>query len=75
MPQTTAGNIFRPALRQRITKMVIQQMLQANGIATLSIVRLNNKSGLAVEIHTPNKESEQQAKTLLTPFTLHFEYL
>lgn len=74
MPLTAVGKIFRPALRQRITELVIAETLQANNINAVLTSRLDKKSGLTVEIRLPNSD-QQQARDLLAPYALSFEYL
>jgi fatty-acyl-CoA synthase len=74
MPLTVVGKIYRPALRQHITELLLREILAGGGVSATVTCRNDQQRGLAVEVRTPDLASQNQARTLFAPFALHFEY-
>jgi fatty-acyl-CoA synthase len=74
MPLTVVGKIYRPALRQHITQLLVRETLAEGGVSATVTCRQDHQRGLTVEVRTPDLASQDQARTLLAPFALHFEY-
>lgn len=74
MPLTAVGKIYRPALRLHITELLLRETLAGSAIAATVTCRHDQQRGMVVEIRTPDTATQDQARALLAPFTMHFEY-
>lgn len=70
MPLTAVGKIFRPALRQRIAKLVLDAHLAKAGIAAAVQLEIEKKRGLVANIVLEDKSQRAAAEELLQGYTL-----
>ncbi len=70
MPVTAVGKIFRPALRQRITQMALQEALDTEGIKADVTARHDPLKGLSVTVTLSDATQRQAAETLLATYSL-----
>lgn len=73
MPLTAVGKIFKPALRQRITQQVIQELLNSHGIQADVAVELEKKRGLVARVTAQDKANKPKLAELLEGFTFAVE--
>lgn len=73
MPLTAVGKIFKPALRQRITKLVLTEHLQKAKIEAKVKVDIEKKRGIVARIELADKAQVQSVQELLQGYTFSFE--
>lgn len=68
MPVTAVGKVFRPALRERITGMVIAEYLQEAGLeATVESVRYDKTRGMEASVVSRGERQDEAIRDLLAP--------
>lgn len=67
MPLTAVGKIFRPALRLRISEMVLRELLQEKGIEATVTGQQDKQKGLLMHIVLTNPSQQTLAQDLLAP--------
>lgn len=73
MPLTAVGKIFKPALRQRITTMVINEHLEKDNIAAKVNVVLEKKRGIVATIALADKSKIDSVQASLQGYTFSVE--
>lgn len=73
MPLTAVGKIFKPALRQRITEMVVREHLAKANIAAGVNVSMEKKRGFVAKIELADKSLIGAVETLLLGYTFPIE--
>ena len=75
MPLTAVGKIFKPALRQRITEMVVREHLAKANIAAQISVSQEKKRGMVATIELADKSQIESVKALLLGHTFTYEVM
>jgi len=75
MPLTAVGKIFKPALRQRITEMVVREHLAKADITAQINVLQDKKRGMVARIELADKAQIDQVKTLLLGYIFTYEVM
>ena len=75
MPLTAVGKIFRPALRQRITEIVLGELFADQQIEASISGRLDKKSGLVMTVKLANPSTQGTAQDLLMPYSFNVEFV
>lgn len=73
MPLTAVGKIFRPALRQRIAKLVLDAHLAKASIAAEVAIEIEKKRGLVARVTVADKSQIDAARDQLQGYTLAVE--
>ncbi|MEX1197338.1 MAG: acyl-CoA synthetase [Pseudohongiellaceae bacterium] len=72
MPVTAVGKVFRPALRERITGMVINETLQEAGLeATVESVRYDKTRGMEASLVCRDEQQHEAMRELLAPLPVN----
>jgi len=74
MPLTAVGKIFRPALRQRITEIMLGELFADQGIEAKVNGRFDKKSGLVMTVKLADASAQGTAQDLLTPYSFRVEF-
>lgn len=69
MPLTAVGKIFRPALRQQITRMILNEQLQESGIRASIEVSQDNKLGMVVRYTAEDEAAAAATETMLSHYS------
>lgn len=75
MPLTAVGKIFRPALRQRITEIVLGELFAGHHIDASIVGRLDKKSGLMMTVKLADASAQEAAQQLLVPYAFGVEFV
>lgn len=75
MPLTAVGKVFRPALRQRITEIILGELLAGQHIDASISGRLDKKSGLVMSIKLADARTQGAVQDLLTPYSFCVEFV
>lgn len=67
MPLTAVGKIYRPALRLRITEMVLRELLQDKGIEATVTGQQDKQKGLLMHVTLKTSSQQALAQDLLAP--------
>ncbi|MGM0633808.1 MAG: acyl-CoA synthetase [Pseudomonadota bacterium] len=74
MPVTAVGKIFRPALRERITGLVIEEILESGEFrATVEEVRYDKTRGMQVSVHCEDASQIERIRDQLAPLPVQSE--
>jgi len=73
MPLTAVGKIFKPALRQQLVNMVVNERLDAAGIEAEAVVELEQRRGVVAKITVADKSRLAHAEELLQSYTFAVE--
>jgi len=73
MPLTAVGKIFRPTLRQKISEMVIIELLSTESIAATISSELEKKRGLVLSIDVTDKNKIDEVKKLVEGYIFTIE--
>ncbi len=74
MPLTAVGKVFRPALRQQITEIMLRELLSEHNVEAEVSSRLDKKSGLTMVIKLADSGKQQTVDELLTPYSFAVEF-
>ena len=72
-PLTAVGKIFKPALRQKISEMVIREDLIEKKINAQVSSRIDKRLGMVISIVLEDKSAVQEVKSSLGTYTLTLE--
>lgn len=75
MPLTAVGKIFRPALRQRITEIMLGELFAEHQIKASISGRLDKKSGLVMSVILADASTQTKVEELLTPYSFLVEFV
>ncbi|HBN14928.1 MAG TPA: acyl-CoA synthetase [Pseudohongiella sp.] len=68
MPITAVGKIFRPALREKITSIVLTEHLQREGINASVSARMDGKKGMLASVTLEDSTQQPAAQALLETY-------
>lgn len=74
MPITAVGKIFRPALRQKISAMVLQEHLQKENIDATVQTHIDNKKGMNAVIRLADKNRQSDVELLLSAYNVALSF-
>lgn len=75
MPLTAVGKTFRPALRHRISELVLSEHLQQERIEASVEVRQDERKGMLASVWVDDPGEQQRAQELLNAYPLPIEVL
>jgi fatty-acyl-CoA synthase len=75
MPLTAVGKIFRPALRQRITEIILGELLAEQQIEASIQGRIDKKKGLVMNVKLADASKLEAVQSLLTPYSFCVEFV
>jgi fatty-acyl-CoA synthase len=73
LPLTAVGKIFKPALRQKISEMVVKETLDEKNIAAQISSRIDKRLGMVITVVLANKSQQDDVQAALGVFTLTLE--
>lgn len=74
MPITAVGKIFRPALRQKISAMVLQEHLQKENIDATVQTHIDNRKGMSAVIRLADKNRQSDVELLLSAYNVALSF-
>lgn len=75
MPLTAVGKIYKPTLRQKISEMVLREVLEEQHIDAIITGSIDKQRGLVLTIKIEDTAQRTKALQLLEPFALTMDFV